>query len=469
MKQTTCLNHLATRRNNASSGYGWVAFLAALLLVGGCVGDREYKTPGAECVPAGSANIDFSRLLARYEGKAMKIEEELFLEAYVVSSDEAGNIFGSLYLQDRPALPRVGVQLEMDLRGSHLFYPPGARVLLKLRGLYLGKSGPHFKLGGAFSAFGNLSIGRLPAPVVARHLFWTCEQGPEVVPYPITVAELHDSLLNTLVRLQEIQLNEEELGNAFAPPREEVLREMEDCNGNLAYLINSGYARFGPSLLPEGNGTATGVLRREGKDYGLVIRDTGDLDFSGERCPGGGMVQSSNRLFISELADPDNNADARFVELFNSGAEELSLNQWVLRRYTNDQTTVSSTLDLSGLRIAPKSTLLIAADAIAFEAAYGFPPDLEAGSNGPADSNGDDTIALVDPFGQVVDLFGVIGEDGSGTNHEFEDGRAQRKAFVEYGNPVYTFSEWEVYNDSGQAGTQNLPRNAPDDFSPGQR
>ena len=43
--------------------------------------------------------------------------------------------------------------------------------------------------------------------------------------------------------------------------------------------------------------------------------------------------------------------------------------------------------------------------------------------NSAANSNGDDNIALVDPFGNLIDLFGVIGEDGSGTSHEFEDGR----------------------------------------------
>jgi hypothetical protein len=91
------------------------------------------------------------------------------------------------------------------------------------------------------------------------------------------------------------------------------------------------------------------------------------------------------------------------------------------------------------------------------------------GTNSPADSNGDDNIALIDPFGTVVDIFGVIGEDGSNTNHEFEDGKAERRIEVISGNSVFTESEWIIYNDMGNNGTINLPQNAPLDFTPGVR
>ncbi|UWX54769.1 hypothetical protein NYZ99_18485 [Maribacter litopenaei] len=75
----------------------------------------------------------------------------------------------------------------------------------------------------------------------------------------------------------------------------------------------------------------------------------------------------------------------------------------------------------------------------------------------------------MDPFGTVIDVFGVIGEDGTETNHEFEDGRAQRKQDVTEGSPEYQFSQWEIFNDTGEAGTFNLPQLAPDDFTPGVR
>src|SRR5690606_21565120 len=175
-------------------------------------------------------------------------------------------------------------------------------------------------------------------------------------------------------------------------------------------------------------------------------------------------------VFISELADPDNNLDARFIELYNSGDVDINLNGWELRRYTNENREISSRIDLSGNTISSKSTFVIAGNAAEFEAVYGLAPDLEAASSSSAaNSNGDDNIELVNSVGTVIDLFGVVGEDGSDTNHEFEDGKAVRSLGVTTGKPTYIFSEWTVYNDTGNAGTINQPQQAPDDFTPGVR
>ena len=130
---------------------------------------------------------------------------------------------------------------------------------------------------------------------------------------------------------------------------------------------------------------------------------------------------------------------------------------------------ISSTVDLTGFSISPQSTFVISPNEQEFELIYGFIPDLAAGTNSPADSNGDDNLELVDPFGTIIDVFGVPGQDGTGTNHEFEDGRAVRNSNIMQANPMYTFSEWTVFNDSGGAGTTNQPQNAPEDFDPGIR
>ena len=56
---------------------------------------------------------------------------------------------------------------------------------------------------------------------------------------------------------------------------------------------------------------------------------------------------------------------------------------------------------------------------------YGIEASQDIGTGGPADSNGDDNIALLAPDGSIIDMFGVPGVDGTGTGHEFEDGRAE--------------------------------------------
>jgi len=274
-------------------------------------------------------------------------------------------------------------------------------------------------------------------------------------------------MISTLIQFDGMEVVNGEEGLPFAVPQEETKRRLKDCDGNEIVLLNSGYADFQAELLPEGNGTVTGILTQENNTFQLVIRDLADMDLTGERCPPD--QQTSDQIFISELADPDNNTGARFVELYNSGSKPLSLKGWSLRRYTNANNEVSSSIDLSNFTIGAESTFVISPNAVEFEIVYGFPPDLGVKTNSPADSNGDDNLELVDPFGTVMDSFGIVGEDGSGTDHEFEDGRAIRIAGITKANPSYTFSEWTVYNDTGGSATIKMPQNAPENFTPGKR
>ena len=85
------------------------------------------------------------------------------------------------------------------------------------------------------------------------------------------------------------------------------------------------------------------------------------------------------------------------------------------------------------------------------------------GTGGPADSNGDDNIALLAPDGSIIDMFGVAGEDGSGTGHEFEDGRAERACSSTLPSATWQASDWNIDNDSGGG---NGPQYAPADFDP---
>ena len=170
-------------------------------------------------------------------------------------------------------------------------------------------------------------------------------------------------------------------------------------------------------------------------------------------------------VFISELADPNNNAGLRFVEIHNAADLALDLTGWELRKYTNASATVSQTLSLTGSIPALGNFVIAAGAADAdFEAGYGMAPDMFDGAdNNVAGSNGDDNLELVDAAGIVVDQFGIPGEDGSGTNHEFEDGRAVRLESVTVGNPTWDPTEWSIDSDQPSGAG---PQDAPDDFDP---
>lgn len=439
------------------------------LIVCGCVKDKEFDTPKKRCSDAELTSLTISQLKDLYLDETIQIQEDWVIEGYITSSDKAGNFFNVLHFQDSPSNPTDGLQIELELRDSHLFFDVGQRIFIKLKGLYLGKSSGVFKIGGVFTSFGNRSVGRLPNSVVFDHILLSCESNIGIEPAITTLAELNENMVNTLVSIETVEFLQLDVGEPFAVVKKETERILINCNDEQLVLLNSGFSDFQSESIPSESGKITGVLTRDKGTFQLIIRTLDDIDFSNERCEDIVDEFTADTILISEIADPDNNAAARFIELYNSSNESFSLKGWMLVRYTNANSTVSSTIDLSDFIIEGKGLLTISPNGAEFEDVYGVVPDVLVGTNSPADSNGDDTIVLLDPFGAIIDIFGIIGEDGSGTNHEFEDGRANRALDVVNGNAVFRASEWFIYNDTGEGGTINQPQNAPSDFSPGVR
>ena len=180
---------------------------------------------------------------------------------------------------------------------------------------------------------------------------------------------------------------------------------------------------------------------------------------------------SYGQVIITEIADPNNAANTgRFVEIHNVSSSDVDMTGWELKRWTNGnaEPTASSAIDLSSLgNFQSGETAVIGKSG--FEEVYGFPPSIVS-SSASVDSNGDDQIAVFDSEGNVIDIFGVPGEDGTGTCHEFEDGRVERKATVTSSNSTWNEAEWNVWADStvNDCTTHvNSPQTAPDDYDPG--
>ena len=444
----------------------YIVFLF-FVMVTGCAPKNNFDEINVFCEENLLANATYAQVQDLYQGELLQIQEDLVIEGYIVSSDKAGNFFSTLYFQNELINPTAGFQIEIDLFESHLLFDVGQKIIIKTKGLYLGKKKDVFVLGGTFSGFGSTTVGRLPGLKIPEHIFRACENFEDVIANNVEIENITSAYTNTLISIDSLQFLVDDFGKFFAEPEKETERILEDCNSNQIILLNSGFADFQSEIIYETNGKITGVLLRENNDYFIAIRDLSDLEFSNERCED--IRETSNQIFFSELADPNNNSSARFIELFNASEKTIDLRDWSIHRYTNNSIEISSSIDLSGLTIQANSTVIISTNASVFEQTYGLTPDLEVGTNSPADSNGDDNLVLVDPFGAVIDIFGVIGEDGTATNHEFEDGKAQRKLEVTKSNPTYNILEWNIFNDSGGAGTSNQPQNAPEDFNPGSR
>lgn len=432
-----------------------------------CSRQDAETNPESTCPADSLKSIPMQELKEFYKGNPVEIKENVVIEGFVISSDGGGNIFGSLYVQDRLERPDMGIEILTDLTESAARYPVGTRVLIQLEGLWFGKRGDGFAIGSMRELFGTPSLDRLPALSTLEHLLPACEPPGEPVPQLRDRSDLNERTLHTLVRLNDLEVAEEYKGLPFAPEGAEAEVPLIGCNGPGLKLVNSGYSDFHDSELPAGSGSAIGILTGSEDDYRLIIREPQDLLFTEASCVERFPPVRSDQILISELADPDNAPEGRFLELYNAGDSTMDLRQWSLRRYTNANEEPGSIADLTGLVIEPGATIVFTAYPEAFSELYGTSADAVLSRNGPADSNGDDTILLVNPFDEVTDALGVPGVDGSGTAHEFEDGRAVRNAEVVFGSPVFNPDEWVIKNDTGSDGTLLEPQSAPTDFTPG--
>lgn len=170
------------------------------------------------------------------------------------------------------------------------------------------------------------------------------------------------------------------------------------------------------------------------------------------------------QVFMTELADPLDDTGARYIELFNAGETAVNLAdpeaKYAFLRYTNGNVAPQKTYYYLTGTIPSKGVFVVAKNATAFSSKYGVAPDLEIpNADTPLDSNGDDQIVLLvvtETDTVTVDIFGVPGEDGTGTCHGFEDGRAERVAGVTSGNGGNWSSEnWNVWGLTPATGCTN--------------
>jgi hypothetical protein len=151
-------------------------------------------------------------------------------------------------------------------------------------------------------------------------------------------------------------------------------------------------------------------------------------------------------LMLSEIADPSDSPNAKFVELYNySGSTiDFSTGNWYLCRQANGDPGSWGDVQLIG-SISSGSTYIVAYNKSTFEATFGISADLYSGF---ISGNGDDGYFLYyggdHSSGELVDAYGVIDQDGSGKPWEYEDCHAVRNAGVTEPNSTWTASEWTI-------------------------
>jgi hypothetical protein len=159
--------------------------------------------------------LSFAALKDSAHSGIYRFRTSVYVEAYVISSDAAGQFFGKIVLQENSDTTAMGLLLSTDLFETSLWYPEGQKVRLHLKDLYVDQKTLGLSVGSVFSSFGNLSIGRLPLLNTQESLEFISGESMVIAPKKRTPLGLTDIDLQTLVQIDSLRIGPESQGLQF--------------------------------------------------------------------------------------------------------------------------------------------------------------------------------------------------------------------------------------------------------------
>ncbi len=276
-----------TMKNYKNFMLSLIAMVAISLGFHSCVHDDDYGVPEIECTDNLESNVTIQEVKALYPGYVEQITDDLILEGYVVSSDESGNIYKTLYIQDALENPTQGISISLDQTDSYGLFPLGSKVYIYLKDLYIGDYGGVIQIGDlSIDENGIADFSRIPTSKTDLVIKRACEIS-EITPKEVTIDEINDDLLGTLIQINDVQVSDLNVGTPYSMPDTSENKILKNCDGQTIILRNSGYSDFASNPMPEGKGSVVAILSKYNSDYQLFIRDEADMSDleTGDRCP----------------------------------------------------------------------------------------------------------------------------------------------------------------------------------------
>lgn len=323
--------------------------LLSFVVFTACVEDDDFNTPNLSIT---DPNIDGNIVdIDAVKGSYLSSGEEIFtfeatndyMEGYVISSDESGNFFKEVILQDKAENPTNGIMIQLDVNPIFTTLDFGRKVYIKLDGLSIGESNGVIQLG---RRDGN-ELARISSAQMSEYVIRTSEVAT-IVPLEVSISDFNENLENIFIRLNDVQFNSEEV---FPTPKTYAAeasdefdgeRLLESCgcfSGSSVILSTSTFADFKTLNLPSGRGTVDGILTRDFFDdfYTIYLNSPEGVNFTNEeRCnsiPEGGTVST---LFSENFTSYTNIGQAETAGWTNINVSGGSL-EYVLGNFSGNK------------------------------------------------------------------------------------------------------------------------------------
>ncbi|RKS55263.1 hypothetical protein BC962_0222 [Gillisia mitskevichiae] len=276
--------------------YSFLGGLVVVLFMNSCVKTDDFSVPESNITEDGfEGNLtSISGIKGNYNPTTGDIytfnNTEAFIEGFVISSDEAGNFYKKLIIQDRASNPTSGIQILVDNTSLFSTYEFGRKIYVKLDGLSLGFNNGVFQLG----IQNRENVVAIPLSLLDEHIIRSSITS-EIEPISLDIIEFNEAYRNLFVRLENVQFNKnlirDEKRFTFAAEvtdRFDGERQIESCStGSTSFLSTSTFSDFKSLLLPQFSGSVEGVLTRNFYDdhFVVILNSPEDLQFDeGSRC-----------------------------------------------------------------------------------------------------------------------------------------------------------------------------------------
>lgn len=273
-----------------------------LISFNACVENDDYDTPvaidrafelgdGDIAIDIASVLGDFTQQGGIFTYEALPGGGSRYMSGYVISSDEGGNFFEEIVIQNSASNPTAGIVVQVDVNPLFTFYEFGRKVWIKLDGLSVAEDNGVIQLG---FRDGN-DLEKIPASLRNEHIVRDTEVAT-IQAKEVSISEFTNDLESLWIRLNDVQFVREETiaGNrpltfaAEATDQFDGERTLESCADNASVILStSTFSDFKGLPLPTNRGSIEGVLTRDFFDnfYTLVINSPEDINFDNdERC-----------------------------------------------------------------------------------------------------------------------------------------------------------------------------------------
>ncbi len=295
-------------------------------LFSGCIDDKFDAPPIDGEDPDITANATVADILALWQpGNIVEITDDLIFDAFVISSDEAGNFYKTLVVEDEDS----GIRFSINATGLYNEFPQFRHVYVKAKGLYIGDYNelPTIGAGVGTNNQGNPIIERIPNALIKEHIIKGKKNRDSPIPIrEKTIAEVTLNDVNRLIRLTDVEFDAGDLNKTMAEPSADANRTLVDCIGNDIPMRNSRYSSFQDAEVPRMHGSVEAIVGIYGSTIQLGLNAYEDIKMTEPRCTGSGTVTVGDWTYygVSSIVD---SVDENFNAL-NSG-DDVQLAGWL--------------------------------------------------------------------------------------------------------------------------------------------